>query len=101
MRSSACRCAGSTTWSARPSRCWSGPRLDEARLSKLPGIRENEPLSRHSWYGIGGPARFFPAVTDDGGLDELVPYPEETRRRFAVVGGGSNTLVAGSGSEGP
>jgi len=74
--------------------------LDEARLSKLPGIRENEPLSRHSWYGIGGPARFFLEVTDDGVLDELVPYLNETRTPFAVVGAASNTLFADEGFDG-
>src|SRR3984893_15761715 len=70
--SSSYRCAASTTPSARPLRCWSAHRLPDAWLTSYPGVREHEPLQPHSWYGIGGRARYFIDLPDDAVLPELV-----------------------------
>ena len=74
--------------------------MDEAWLTALPGVREQEPLSRHSWYGIGGPARYFLELTDDALLDDLVPRLNQARKPFVVIGAASNTLFADEGFEG-
>src|SRR5437899_7160540 len=80
--SSICRCAASTMSSRKPPRCWSAHRLPDTRenprplsidwVAAVPGVREHEPLGPHSWYGIGGHARYFLALEDDTALAELI-----------------------------
>jgi UDP-N-acetylmuramate dehydrogenase len=66
--------------------------LAESWLGSLPGIREHEPLSRHSWYGIGGPARYFLEMTDDGELTGLLPRLTADGIPYTLLGAGTNTL---------
>lgn len=74
--------------------------MGEAWLATIPGVREGEALSRHSWYGIGGPARFFLEVGDDRVLDRLVPRLQQDGIPSFVLGAGSNTLIADRGLPG-
>jgi UDP-N-acetylmuramate dehydrogenase len=63
-------------------------------------VRENEPLSAHTWFRLGGPAQYFAEPTT---VDELAGL---VRRAFAeglpirVLGGGSNVLVRDEGVSG-
>jgi UDP-N-acetylmuramate dehydrogenase len=66
--------------------------LAESWLGSLPGIREHEPLSRHSWYGIGGPARYFLELTEDRELGSLLPRLTAEGIRYTLLGAGTNTL---------
>ena len=59
-----------------------------------------EPLSRHTMYRIGGPARFFVQVGSIGALMRLVDTCEEGGTPWVVVGRGSNLLVADEGYPG-
>ncbi len=59
-----------------------------------------EPLSRHTMYRIGGPARFFVQVASIGALGRLVDVCEETDVPWVVIGRGSNLLVADEGFPG-
>lgn len=63
-------------------------------------IIENEPLSRHTSYAIGGPARWFVRVTDASDLPEIVRWILEKRVPWYVLGGGSNILIGDSGYDG-
>lgn len=63
-------------------------------------VYPGEPLSRHTTYRIGGPARFYVQVCSVGALKRLVGVCEETGVPWVVVGRGSNLLVADEGYPG-
>lgn len=63
-------------------------------------VRENELLSAHTWFRIGGPARYFAEPTN---VDELVGLVARCRHEevpVRLLGGGSNVLVRDAGVEG-
>ena len=68
--------------------------MPDAWLAAVPGVREHEPLSPHSWYGIGGRARYFVALEDDAGLAELIGRLAAERVPYLVIGAATNTLFA-------
>jgi UDP-N-acetylmuramate dehydrogenase len=63
-------------------------------LPAIPHVREHEPLSPHSWYGIGGRARYFLALDDDATLPELIARLTTERVPHLVIGAATNTLFA-------
>ncbi len=72
-------------------------------IELLPEVRgkylSNIPLSRHTWFGVGGPAEvlFVPEDSKDLGLFlKLKPY----NLPVCVIGGGSNLLVRDGGVPG-
>jgi UDP-N-acetylmuramate dehydrogenase len=69
-------------------------------LDNEPGVRRNEPLARHTQYGIGGPADFFLTLHDPERLAELMPRCRENGVPFTALGAGSNTLVLDGGIRG-
>ena len=61
---------------------------------------ENEPMSRHTTFGIGGPADIF---VDAASADEILKTCQLARSRevpFFIVGNGSNLLVSDEGIRG-
>lgn len=63
-------------------------------------LRENELLSAHTWFRIGGPAQYFAEPTN---MDELVALVARCRQEevpVRLLGGGSNLLVRDEGVEG-
>jgi UDP-N-acetylmuramate dehydrogenase len=69
-------------------------------LSAWPGARLDEPLSRHSQFGIGGPADVFLSVADLGLVGELVARCRESGVPLTVLGAGSNALILDGGVRG-
>lgn len=69
-------------------------------LAAWPGMRRDEPLSRHSQYGVGGPADFFLKLTELSPLSELVARCAEDGIPLTVVGAGSNALILDGGVRG-
>ena len=63
-------------------------------------VYPNEPMSRHTMYHIGGPARFYVRVGSVGALRRLVEECEATGTPWIAVGRGSNLLVADEGFNG-
>jgi UDP-N-acetylmuramate dehydrogenase len=59
-----------------------------------------EPLSHHTWLGIGGEAGFFCEPVDVDALARLVQRCAERHVPLRVVGGGSNILVPSAGFSG-
>jgi UDP-N-acetylmuramate dehydrogenase len=51
-------------------------------------------MARHSWYGIGGRARYFLELTDDEPLGPLVERLNVERVPYLVIGAATNTLFA-------
>jgi UDP-N-acetylenolpyruvoylglucosamine reductase len=68
--------------------------LPDAWLASFPGVREREPLTPHSWYGIGGRARYFLDVAGDEPLPELIGRLTTDRLPYLVIGAATNTLFA-------
>jgi UDP-N-acetylmuramate dehydrogenase len=68
--------------------------LPDSWLASFPGVREHEPLEAHSWYRIGGHARYFLEVSDEAHLPELLQRLQREGVGLLVIGAGSNTLFA-------
>lgn len=71
--------------------------------SLLPDVRGkylyNEPMSKHTWFGVGGPAEvmFYPEDNDDlSWFLKAKPY----NLPICIIGGGSNLLVRDGGIPG-
>lgn len=67
----------------------------------FPGrVRRDEPMSRHTTYRIGGPARWFVTVETLDALSRALRECERAEVPWTVVGQGSNLLVADAGYDG-
>lgn len=63
-------------------------------------ILYNEPLAKHTYMKIGGPADQFVEVMSKDDLIEAVRYAIKDKIPYIVIGGGSNVLVADKGFRG-
>jgi len=63
-------------------------------------VRPDEPLSRHTWFALGGPATYFvePRALDE--LREVVTRCRENDVPMFVLGEGANLLVDDAGVKG-
>ena len=61
---------------------------------------ENEPLSRHTRFGIGGPARVYVEADSESAFIETVREAKSSGLPTVVIGGGTNLVVADSGFDG-
>jgi UDP-N-acetylmuramate dehydrogenase len=69
-------------------------------LETYPGARSNEPLARHSQFGVGGPAQWFITTRDAAALTEVVRRCGESGIVVTMLGAGSNALISDSGIRG-
>lgn len=69
-------------------------------MQRIPGCLRDEPMSKHTNFRIGGPARLYVAVHGVEALMQAVEVAEELSIPWYVFGGGSNLLVADEGYEG-
>lgn len=71
------------------------------RFKKIsPHLLENEPMSAHTTFRIGGPADMFVSVRSISEVRELIKAAKETMTPFMVIGNGSNMLVSDKGIRG-
>ncbi|MBI5288176.1 MAG: UDP-N-acetylmuramate dehydrogenase [Chloroflexi bacterium] len=63
-------------------------------------LRRDEPLARHTTFGIGGPADIFLTVRDAAGLAIATNAAHDADVPLFVLGSGSNILVADAGIRG-
>ena len=63
-------------------------------------VKADEPMSRHTWLRIGGPATYFiePRTVEE--LGQIVLRCRENEIPMYVLGGGANLLVDDSGVRG-
>ena len=63
-------------------------------------ILENEPMSKHTSFKVGGPARFFVKAESLADLREAFAFARDKRLPRFILGNGTNLLVSDSGFEG-
>lgn len=63
-------------------------------------IRRDERLSRHTTFGIGGPADIFVTVRSAEALGEVARITRDSGESLFILGSGSNILVADRGIRG-
>jgi len=63
-------------------------------------IKQNEPLSKHTTFAIGGPAKYFAAVKTKEEVLEAIGFAESKKLPFFILGGGSNILINDGGYDG-
>jgi UDP-N-acetylmuramate dehydrogenase len=63
-------------------------------------VRFNVPLAPLTWFGLGGPAKFFITPRDQGQLQTIVARVRENEIPIYVLGSGANLLVNDAGVDG-
>lgn len=63
-------------------------------------VLEDIPLAQHCSLELGGSARYFVDVDHENVLFEALKWAEQKRLRVAVLGGGTNLVVADQGFDG-
>ena len=63
-------------------------------------IKQNEPLSKHTTFAIGGPAKYFVAAKTKEEVLEAIAFAESKKLSFFLLGGGSNILFNDNGYDG-
>ena len=71
-------------------------------LEKVVGARlkYDEPMSAHTTYKVGGPAKYYADVTTTQELVDLVVIARKHKIPVFILGGGSNILVSDKGFKG-
>ena len=80
----------------------SRPTMSPPRVPPEPpaGVLRGQPLSRLTTIRTGGPAEYFARAGDRPALAALMRWAAEARVSIAVVGSGSNLLIADEGVPG-
>lgn len=63
-------------------------------------VYENEPLSKHTYFKIGGPAKLFFEAKSQDDLKLALESAHKHKIPFVVLGGGANVLVSDKGFNG-
>lgn len=71
-----------------------------SELTHIAPVRENEPLARHTTFGIGGPADIYVVATTTDALRRLAAVTHSYNAPLFVLGSGSNILVGDAGIRG-
>lgn len=66
----------------------------------MPEYLENEPLSKHVNFRIGGPAKLYALAKSSDEIVEAVTKAQAEDMPFVVLGGGSNILPSDNGYDG-
>lgn len=66
----------------------------------FPKIKKKEPLSKHCWYALGGPADFFIEVENMDEIPPLIRSAKKNNLPYFILGGGSNTVFHDEGFRG-
>ena len=76
--------------------------FDKAIEQYLPDLEvlQDEPMSRHTTFRIGGPARYFVTPENTDALILVIGLCRGEEKPFAVIGNGSNLLVSDQGYQG-
>jgi UDP-N-acetylmuramate dehydrogenase len=61
------------------------------------GLVRDEPMSRHTYMRIGGPAAFYASPPDLAAFERIAGWAAEAGLPLLIIGGGSNVLVSDDG----
>jgi len=67
---------------------------------KLPGVKQNELMTNHTTFKIGGPAEYFFNAKTQADLIKAITVARKLSIPFFVLGNGSNILVSDKGIKG-
>jgi UDP-N-acetylmuramate dehydrogenase len=72
------------------------------RLASIPyvSISQGELLSRHTRFGIGGPAGVFVQAADEEAFTEAFRMAQSSGAAYCVIGDGTNLIVSDEGFDG-
>src|SRR5579863_10509033 len=72
------------------------------RLASLPNvtISRGTLLSRHTRFGIGGPAEVYAETADEASFMAALTAARESGGSYTVIGGGTNLIVSDQGFDG-
>jgi UDP-N-acetylmuramate dehydrogenase len=73
---------------------------NELRLRLGERVKRNEPLARHSTFGVGGPADVWVSLDTRADLIDLVTMCAQQRWPLLLTGNGTNVLYADAGVRG-
>ena len=76
------------------------PNLKEALKGFDGEYREDELLSTHTWYRIGGPCRAYCQPSNEAAVKNLVALSRENGIPYLVLGKGTNILIGDKGWDG-
>ncbi|AUS09342.1 UDP-N-acetylenolpyruvoylglucosamine reductase [Laceyella sacchari] len=74
--------------------------IEELKLAGVTDVRENEPLSRHTTWKVGGPADMLIYPRNEEELENAMRIVREHRLPWRAIGRGSNLLVRDGGIRG-
>ncbi len=63
-------------------------------------VLKDEPLSRHTSFKIGGPAKYFIEPCSASDIKEIIVFCKAKNMPFTIIGNGSNLLVSDEGFKG-
>ena len=69
-------------------------------LQQFGKVKANEPMSKHTTFKIGGPAKYFVIVESVEALKNVLLHCSSQGLSFILLGGGSNMLVSDQGYDG-
>lgn len=69
-------------------------------MISLKNLKTNEPLARHTSFGIGGPADYFFVANNTTALAAAIQAARSAGIKFLILGGGSNVLISDKGFRG-
>ena len=71
-------------------------------FQSIPGlaVKYNEPLSRHTRFGLGGPAHLFVEADTEPDFMQALQIAQESGKNYVVLGGGTNLVVCDKGYDG-
>jgi UDP-N-acetylmuramate dehydrogenase len=70
------------------------------QLRSIAPVRLMEPMSRHTTFGVGGPADMYMEVVERSSLREVIVASARYGTPWCVLGSGSNVLVGDAGIRG-
>src|SRR5438105_7896295 len=95
-----CPWAASTSWPSIWSARWRAPVRVAELLGAVEGVLSEEPLARHSQFGVGGPAQWYCEPRDADALAVLLRRAAESHVAVTMLGAGSNALILDAGIRG-
>jgi len=63
-------------------------------------VREHEPMSRHTSFGVGGPSDIFAVPTSVAALRRLLMACVDSNQPYLVIGNGTNVIFRDGGFRG-